>query len=126
MARPRKEIDQKQFENLCGLWCTEQEIADWFECSVDTIDRWCKRVYEMSFAEAYKKYSLNGKITLRRNQLRLSEKSAAMAIFLGKNYLGQKDNIQDEEFSTDVVAKLDMVANALKGVGNDGESESER
>lgn len=31
------------------------------------------------------------KITLRRNQLELSKKSAAMAIFLGKNYLGQTD-----------------------------------
>jgi hypothetical protein len=26
MARPRKEIDQKQFENLCGLQCTLEEI----------------------------------------------------------------------------------------------------
>ena len=32
------------------------------------------------------------KIQLRRNQLELSKKSAAMAIFLGKNYLGQKDS----------------------------------
>ncbi len=31
------------------------------------------------------------KIKLRRNQLALSERSAAMAIFLGKQYLGQKD-----------------------------------
>lgn len=32
------------------------------------------------------------KIKLRRNQLKLSEKSAAMAIWLGKQYLGQREN----------------------------------
>jgi hypothetical protein len=32
-----------------------------------------------------------GKISLRRKQLRLAEKSAGMAIFLGKNYLDQAD-----------------------------------
>ena len=57
MARPQKEIDQKQFENLCGLQCTEEEIADFFDCSVDTISRWCKRAYSESFAEVYKKKS---------------------------------------------------------------------
>lgn len=33
---------------------------------------------------------------MRRNQLRLSEKSAAMAIFLGKQYLGQTDKVEFE------------------------------
>ena len=31
------------------------------------------------------------KIQLRKNQIALSKTSAAMAIFLGKNYLGQAD-----------------------------------
>ena len=34
------------------------------------------------------------KLAVRKNQLELSKKSAAMAIFLGKNYLGQTDNPQ--------------------------------
>ena len=42
MARPKKEIDQEQFEKLCGLQCTKEEVADWFDCSEDTIERWCK------------------------------------------------------------------------------------
>ena len=45
----------------------------------------------MGFADTWKKYSARGKISIRRNQLKLSEKSAAMAIFLGKQYLGQRD-----------------------------------
>lgn len=91
MARPRTEIDQKQFESLCGLQCTQEEIASFFHCSEDTVTRWCKRTYGTSFAEVYKKKSANGKISLRRAQFRLAEKNASMAIFLGKQYLGQSD-----------------------------------
>lgn len=93
MARPRKEIDQKQFENLCGLQCTEIEIADWFECSIDTINRWCQRTYKANFADVYAKKRSIGKSSLRRMQWRLAEKSAAMAIWLGKQYLGQRDEV---------------------------------
>lgn len=94
MGRPRKEIDQQVFENLCHLQCTEVEIADFFKCSVDTIENWCKRTYKTTFSEAFIKYSAGGKISLRRTQFKLAEKSAAMAIFLGKQYLGQKDDMR--------------------------------
>ena len=99
-GRPQKEIDKKIFENLCGLQCTLEEIAGVFDCSVDTIERWCKREYGETFAEVYKKHSAKGKTSLRRIQFRLAEKSAAMAIFLGKNYLGQKDNIIETDEQT--------------------------
>ena len=99
-GRPQKEIDKKIFENLCGLQCTLEEIAGVFDCSVDTIERWCKREYRETFAEVYKKHSAKGKMSLRRIQFRLAEKSAAMAIFLGKNYLGQKDNIIETDEQT--------------------------
>ena len=100
-GRPRKEIDKKTiFENLCGLQCTLEEIAGVFDCSVDTIERRCKEEYGETFAEVYKKHSAKGKMSLRRTQFKLAEKSAAMAIFLGKNYLGQKDNIIETDEQT--------------------------
>ena len=94
MARPRKEIDREQFEKLCNIQCTLEEIAGWFKCSADTIERWCEREIGQSFAEAYKVYSANGKISLRRTQFKLAEKSYAMAIWLGKQYLGQRDHVE--------------------------------
>jgi hypothetical protein len=39
-------------------------------------------------------------MSLRRYQFKLAQKSAAMAIFLGKNYLGQKDNIIETDEQT--------------------------
>lgn len=91
-GRPKIEIDQKQFESLCGLQCTLAEIASFFQCSEDTVERWCKRAYELTFADAYKKHSAKGKMSLRRAQFRLAETNATMAIFLGKQYLGQRDD----------------------------------
>ncbi|MBQ8823605.1 MAG: hypothetical protein IJZ64_00065 [Ruminococcus sp.] len=98
MARPRKEIDKNIFENLCEIQCTLEEIAGVFECSVDTIERWCKRTYKENFADIYNKKKMAGKTSLRRTQLKLAEKSAAMAIFLGKQYLDQKDKPEDESW----------------------------
>ena len=98
MARPRIDIDMEQFKKLCAIQCTEEEIASWFKCSVDTIERWCKRELKMSFAEAFKTWSADGKISLRRNQFKMAEHNVSMAIFLGKQYLGQKDQ-QDVQIS---------------------------
>lgn len=93
MARPRKEIDQKQFENLCGLQCTLEEICGWFGVTDKTLDGWCKRTYHASFSEVFKQKRGAGKISLRRSQWRLAEKNATMAIFLGKQFLGQRDSV---------------------------------
>lgn len=91
MARPKKEIDQKQFENLCGLQCTQSEICSFFDVTDKTLTRWCKEVYGASFSDVFREKRKLGKISLRRTQWKLAEKNAAMAIFLGKNYLDQKD-----------------------------------
>lgn len=95
MARPRKEIDQKQFENLCGLQCTREEICGWFDVTDKTLESWCKRTYGKVFSLVFAQKRGKGKISLRRSQWRLAEKNANMAIWLGKQYLGQKDNPEE-------------------------------
>lgn len=112
MGRPRKELDRQIFENLCGLQCTLEEIAGVLNCSADTVERWCKRTYKHSFAEEYKKHSAKGKMSLRRYQFKLAEKNAAMAIFLGKQYLGQTDRIINE---TETEIPDDGFLDALEG-----------
>lgn len=112
MARPRKEIDPKIFKNLCAIFCTLDEIAGVFDCSPDTIERWCQREYGENFAEVYKKESGRGKSSLRRMQFKLAEKSAAMAIFLGKNYLGQRDSVEYEDRES--LARLDAILDGMR------------
>lgn len=96
MARPKKEISQSQFESLCGLQCTKQEICDFFGLTDKTLESWCKRTYKAGFSEIFRQKRGNGKVSLRRKQWQLAEKSASMAIFLGKQYLGQRDVIDAE------------------------------
>ena len=112
MARPRKQINKDEFEKLCGIMCTKEEIAGWFKVSEDTIDRFCKREYGESFAVVSKEHSSMGKISLRRSQFKLAEKSPAMAIFLGKNYLGQKDSFEQTVTTIEDLTPLAELLNA--------------
>lgn len=87
-----KEIDQAQFEKLCAILCTEEDIAGFFSVSVDTIERWCKRTYKQTFAEVYKKKSATGRVSLRRKQYEVAMGgNVGMLIWLGKQFLGQRD-----------------------------------
>ena len=121
MARPRKEIDQKQFENLCGLQCTLEEFCGWFNVTDKTLDSWCKRTYGKSFSEVFREKRGLGKISLRRSQWRLAEKNANMAIWLGKQYLGQKDQ-EAQEWAAVHPLVSDLVA-AVKKRQEDGHAE---
>lgn len=93
MARPRKEINQKEFEKLCGMQCTKSEICAWFDTTEKTLESWCKRTYKEGFSQVFSQKRERGKISLRRSQWQLAERSATMAIFLGKQFLGQRDNV---------------------------------
>lgn len=92
MARPRIEIDKKQFEKLCGLQCTKEDIAGFFDVSEDTIDRFCKREYKESFAAVFSKKRRIGLVSLRKSGFDLARKNAAVHIFYAKNFLGMTDN----------------------------------
>ena len=110
MARPRKEIDKEQFEKLCGLQCSKNEICGWFDVTDKTLDRWCAETYKSSFSDVFAKKRSHGLISLRRSQFKLAEKSATMAIFLGKNYLGQNESVTisapESQSTIEAIAKL--------------------
>lgn len=127
-GRPRKEFDRKAFEDLCSLGCSQEEICWFFRdengkpANIDTLSRWCVRTYKMNFQEYFKKTGLMGlKIRLRRNQFKLSEKNAAMAIFLGKNYLGQKDVVENND--TTVIEKLESILATARAQAESGEAD---
>lgn len=114
-GRPRKEIDQNQFEKLCALQCTKLEICSFLEVNDETLDRWIKRTYKTTFSEIYKIKRCTGKISLRRSQFKLAEKSASMAIFLGKQMLGQSDGTVEEQQEEETNSLLEAInANADK------------
>lgn len=96
-GRPKKVINKDQFETLCFIQCTQEEICAVLDVCCDTLDSWCNENYGATFSKVYKDKRLGGKMSLRRKQWKLADTSATMAIFLGKNLLGQSDRGLDEE-----------------------------
>jgi hypothetical protein len=101
MGRPKFKIDYNTVLKLASIFCTQEEIAAVLGCSVDTLQR------DSEFCGVYKKGLETAKASLRRKQFALAEKNPAMAIFLGKNYLGQVDK-QDIEHSGDINYKVTL------------------
>ena len=95
MARPQIEIDKERFEEMCALQCTEEDIANEFNCDRTTIYRWCKREYGESFATVFDKKRARGKTSLRRTLFEMAKKYPAVAIFLAKNLLGYTDKVEE-------------------------------
>ena len=104
----KKHIDQSSFEKLCSLQCTKEEICGFLEISDKTLDRWVKETYgqEASFSEVFRQKRAMGKVSLRRSQWKMSEKNVAMAIWLGKQFLGQTDK-QDVNQTQKVEINID-------------------
>ena len=100
-GRPKILIDWEEFKKLCAIQCTLAEIAAWFKCSEDTIELRCKEEKGMLFTDYYKKNSSSGKISLRRSQFKAATGgNVTMLIWLGKQFLDQKDKTeQDIEIS---------------------------
>lgn len=123
-GRPKITIDQKIFENLCAIQCTEVEICSCFDCCEDTLNKWCKENYKnedgkpMTFSEVFAVKRQKGRASLRRAQFRLAQKNASMAIWLGKQYLDQKDEAKletESRISIDSLSKsLEEMAQSLK------------
>jgi len=87
-------IDWEQVKSMCAIQCTRDEIASCLGISDDTLQRAAKRDYNKLFIELRDEWAKGGHCVLRRKQWKLADNNAAMAIFLGKQMLGQKDDVR--------------------------------
>lgn len=113
-GRPVKPVDWSVFEELCHIQCTQSEIGSVLKLHPDTVRDRVEAHYEESYAVVYKRYSESGKTSLRRLQFNLAKKSPAMAIFLGKQYLGQKDNDHAITVSPEIAEQFAALMSQLK------------
>ena len=87
-------IDLAELEKLCSLQCTDEELAAWFNVTTRTIERKRKNA---KFAEVMNRGKAKGRISVRRQQMKLLEAgNATMGVWLGKNILGQVDEVRHE------------------------------
>lgn len=87
------ELDWDQIKALCAIQCTKDEIAGFFGISEDSIKRAAQRDFGVRFGDLRVIWAEGGKCSLRRKQWKLADTNPAMAIFLGKQILHQRDDI---------------------------------
>lgn len=104
-------INQQTFESLCHIQCTQEEICSVLNVCTDTLDSWCKDKYGKHFSEIFKEKREGGKVSLRRMQWKMAEKNATMGIWLGKQYLDQKDKIETNNYN--INNQIENIANLL-------------
>lgn len=117
-GRPKAPIDLVELEGLAKLHATDQEIADWFKIDVATVER--RRKNSREFREAYSRGRADGKLNLRRKQIAAAETgNPALLIWLGKQWLGQRD-VQAMEFLNPVehAGKIKIVIEHADVQGN--------
>lgn len=125
MGRPRKEIDKKDFESLLLMQCTLEEVTAFFDhkldgCSEDTIERWCQRTYNTTFAEISAKKRELGKISMRRAGFEMAKKIPSVHIFYCKNYLGMTDKIEQTVHEVeDLTSLADLLKDKSEGENKD-------
>ena len=90
-GRPVIPIDWEQVSKMLGIQCTGEEIAGVLGISYDTLEKACKREQKMSYTDYSKQKGANGKASLRSRQWAMTESNPTMAIWLGKQWLGQTD-----------------------------------
>lgn len=90
------ESNVKMLENLLAINPTLAECASVLGCSEKTIERYANYTNDDGFVGLLKKYGGKGKISLRRQQFKnaIEHNNTAMQIWLGKQWLGQRDSIE--------------------------------
>lgn len=96
-GRPPTEIDWEQFDKLCQIHATIEEIAGWFRCEKSSIERACKAKHGKGFGKVWIEKSAGGKVSLRRSMWQKALKGDnTMMIWLSKQHLGFSDHAKYE------------------------------
>lgn len=126
-GRPKAEYDLKQIERLASIMCTWDDIAAALGVCVRTVFRW--KESDPAVNEAYERGQGNGRVSLRRAQVTLYKKgNPAMQIWLGKQWLGQRDvcpielsgprgdaiKVDVEELRVKLAGKLSSIASRIR------------
>lgn len=111
-SKSARDFDPDLFEKLCLVNCTLQEIEFILDARCLTLNKWCERYYGKSLQEVYQRLTANGKASLRRIQFKLAHTNAPMAIWLGKQWLNQKDHpLESQGISAELKEFVSLIKN---------------
>jgi len=107
MGRPRIEWDQGKielFNALMGIpFSTEENVADCLKVSVSSLQRFIKDTYDITFdkLKAQKREGMHLKLAGKQYEVAMKG-SVPMLIWLGKQWLGQRDKFVDDDLAKEV------------------------
>lgn len=89
---PEFGFDIEMFENLCSDFCPESDFPIILNCSIDTLNKFCKLVYNQDFHSAFCRLSLISKQAMRRCYKNLAHSGNATAINAQNMYVDLGNN----------------------------------
>ena len=108
-GRPPLQIDWPTFFRWCHIQCTQEQIAKALLCSVAHLDDCCKEELGVSLSEIWQQKRVAGQIALLESQWQsaTAKGNVIAQIWLGKQYLGQSDQLQvgPSQTAIDLVAE---------------------
>lgn len=102
------EFSKEKFEELCRIQCTTKEICAYFNMTEFKLFKILRQEYDVKDPrELINIYKDVGKMDIRKAQFEQAKTTPVMSLWLGKQYLGQKDvvennNIENIIFKDDV------------------------
>jgi hypothetical protein len=97
MGRPKTNIDWNKVNGYLQAQCDGVGIAGLLGIHPNTLYRLCEEKYKISFSEYSAQKKAEGKELLRAKQFQVAmEGDKTMLVWLGKQYAGQRDKIDNE------------------------------
>ncbi len=113
---PSKPLNNEDFQrllNMVRIQCTLEECCSILGMSDTTLNRRLKERGEDNFEALYRRYNDEGRMSLRRMQWQAAENgNASLLIWLGKQYLNQRDKSNLEVTGEDggaIITKIERV-----------------
>lgn len=97
-------IDEETLEKLCRLHCSIDEIANFFNTSKASIERFVREKYNMNFSDFWRWKAAEGKVALKMAQYREAlAGNTTLLVYLGKVLLGQREGLGDVRIEFELV-----------------------
>jgi sulfur transfer protein SufE len=99
VPRPLKQVDTEKLKQLAAIGLSSAEMAAVLDCSIDTLERRYRKAMETG------RQMRNASLKRKQYEKAMSG-NATMLIWLGKQYLGQRDKM---EHSGEIDSKVSHV-----------------
>ena len=104
------QIDWKKIDTMLGDLCSSIEVASALKISTEELNKAVMKKYRIDMDTYAKQKQADTLHKMRTSQKQLAETNATMSIWLGKQYLGQRDRKEEEP----VIPEKNLLLNELE------------